>query len=466
MRSAHDLSASDRSSLPQQAQPRAIVTTANHLSPALKGHYSAMARRRFQDPKPFKEGKWWWIIARIDHFEAGQLKRKNQRIKLGPSKMLEREAKKIASEKLRPMNQGLELVGSATRLIDYVENTYKKVELPLLAKTTQAAYQTHLDKYVIPKFGECSIRELTPLSLQEYFSGLASCKEGPATVLKIKEALSSVLGSAKKYELLTTNPVEGISIPHEKVLNRKKRKPVLTVEELDLLLAEIKEPYATMVNTAYFSGLRPSELNGLKIEDVHEDSIVVDEAYCRGNWKETKTDSSSATIYVPPPVIERICRLKDLEVEYASGGRGAKRRVKCIRSLEPTSLVFQSLRKGGPMNDGNIRNRHLKPAALKLSIDPKKVNWQSFRRSYMTNLADSGANVKDIQAQGRHSRASTSMEIYAQHVPDSQRRAVQKMMSSVEEQRQQRGEKNHVALRSNSTPVLLRTSVSQPAISC
>ena len=107
----------------------------------------------------------------------------------------------------------------------------------------------------------------------------------------------------------------------------------------------------------------------------------MDEPYCRGNWKETKTDSSSATIYVPPSVIERICRLRDLEVEYASGGRGAKRRVKCIRSLEPTSLVFQSLRKAGPMNDGNIRNRHLKPAALKLGIDPKKVNWQAFRRS-------------------------------------------------------------------------------------
>jgi hypothetical protein len=310
-------------------------------------HVSAALARRFQDPKPFKEGKWWWIIARIDYFEAGKLKRKNQRIKLGPSKMLQREAKKIASEKLRPMNQGLELVGSATRLNDYVENTYKKLELPLLAKTTQAAYQTHLDRYVIPEFGEFSFRELTPLSLQEYFSGLATSKEGPATVLRIKEALSSVLGSAKKYGLLTTNPVEGISIPHEKVLNRKKRKPVLTVEELDLLLAEIKEPYATMVNTAYFSGLRPSELNGLKNEDVHEDSITVDEAYCRGSWKETKTDSSSATIYVPPPVIERLCLLKDLEVEYGSGGRGARRRVKCIRSLEPASLVFQSLHRVG-----------------------------------------------------------------------------------------------------------------------
>ncbi len=89
-------------------------------------------------------------------------------------------------------------------------------------------------------------------------------------------------------------------------------------------------------------------------------------------------------------------------------------------------------------------------------------NWQAFRRSYLTLLVDSGANPKEIQAQGRHSRITTSMEIYAQHVAESQKRAVQKMMSSVEEQRKQRGEKNHVTVRNNSIPVLLRTSEPLP----
>lgn len=455
----------DTNSQNRELHKSGIVSEANHLLAPLKGRYSAMARRRFQNPTPFKEGNWWWIIARIDVLEAGKLKRKNQRIKLGPAKMLEREARKIASEKLRPMNQGLQLVGSATLLRDYVENTYKTVELPLLAETTQAAYHSHLEKYVLPQFGELSMRELTPLKLQEYFSGLARTEAGPATVLKIKETLSSVLGSAKKYELLTNNPVEGISIPHEKVLNRKKKKPVLSVDELDLLLTEIREPYATMVYTAYFSGLRPSELNGLKIEDVGEESFTIDEAFCRGNWKETKTDPSSATIYVPREVIERLCRLKDTEVTYRCGGNGAWRTVKVLRSLTPESLVFQGLHKGGPMNDQNIRRRHVRPAALKLGIDPKKTTWQAFRRSYLTELAASGANPKDIQAQGRHSRITTPMEIYAQTVPENQKRAVQKMMTAIQERRQNRATANHVALRSDSTPVLLRNSESQLAVS-
>src|SRR5580765_6468978 len=51
------------------------------------------------------------------------------------------------------------------------------------------------------------------------------------------------------------------------------------------------------------------------------------------------------------------------------------RRWRCERDDlgDVSSLVFQSLHKGGPMNDGNIRNRHLKPAALQLGIDPRKV---------------------------------------------------------------------------------------------
>lgn len=123
-----------------------------------------MAKRRFQHPTPFVEGKWWWILVRKDVLEEGKLKRKQERIKLGPASMLKREALKIASEKLRPMNQGLELVGSVTQVKDYVENTYKKVELPLLAKSTQLSYQSHIDRYILPKWSPTRIRACLPLS--------------------------------------------------------------------------------------------------------------------------------------------------------------------------------------------------------------------------------------------------------------------------------------------------------------
>jgi integrase len=47
-------------------------------------------------------------------------------------------------------------------------------------------------------------------------------------------------------------------------------------------------------------------------------------------------------------------------------------------------------------------------------------------------MVEAGANPKDVQGQMRHSRISTTMDIYAQFVPESQRRALAKMSAMVE----------------------------------
>ena len=77
------------------------------------------------------------------------------------------------------------------------------------------------------------------------------------------------------------------------------------------------------------------------------------------------------------------------------------------------------------MRDNNVLVRHLKPAGRKLGIE--WVNWQVLRRSFATSLKIAGADVKDAQALMRHSRASTTLDIYQQFVPESQRRAVESL---------------------------------------
>ncbi len=56
------------------------------------------------------------------------------------------------------------------------------------------------------------------------------------------------------------------------------------------------------------------------------------------------------------------------------------------------------------------------------------------------------------------------LKIFVQYVAESQKRAVQAMMSIMEEQRKQW--ENHVTVRNNSTPVLLRASEPQLAVAC
>jgi integrase len=79
------------------------------------------------------------------------------------------------------------------------------------------------------------------------------------------------------------------------------------------------------------------------------------------------------------------------------------------------------------MRDNNILNRHIKPAARKIGLG--FVNWRCLRTSHATWLKMLGADVKDAQAQLRHSRASTTLDIYQQFVPESQQRIVEKLSS-------------------------------------
>lgn len=178
-----------------------------------------------------------------------------------------------------------------------------------------------------------------------------------------------------------------------------------------------------MAYTAIYTGLRVSELIGLRWEDIHEDSITVDERCCRGEWGAPKSESSNATIGVNPTVIDRLHRLKLLTVEGRCGS--AVRKYKVVKKDGPLDLVFQSLRTGVSMRDNNILSRHIKPAGRKLGLG--FVNWRCLRASHATWLKMVGADVKDAQAQMRHSRASTTLDIYQQFVPESQKRVVAKL---------------------------------------
>jgi integrase len=380
-----------------------------------------MARRKYQNPKPFKEGAFWWLLCWQDEFVNGVRTRKRKRVKLAPSTMAAREARKVASEYISPLNHGLVSLGSATNFTEYVNQTYMVNEMPLLAASTRERYSGVIKNYLVPAFGSMCLRDLTPMTIQRYFSGTAGSELGHESIDKIKDVLSAILGSAKKYGLLVTNPVEGIELPPSK--RGSRIKPYITPAQFLRLIELIPEPYATMVFVAIFTGLRASEVIGLKWRDVHADSITVDERYCRGDWGCPKSPASNATIAVNRVVIDRIQRLKTLTVEVRAGR--ANRKIKVVKSAGPENLVFQSLMKGAPMRDNNILTRFIKPAGRKIGLG--FVNWLCLRTSHATWLKLAGADVKDAQAQMRHSRASTTMDIYQQFVPQSQRAAVDKL---------------------------------------
>jgi integrase len=222
-------------------------------------------------------------------------------------------------------------------------------------------------------------------------------------------------------DYLNKNPIEGLRLPPDK--RPKQSKPTITPEQFNALVELVPEPYATMLHLAVWTGLRVSEVIGLKWRCIHADSITIEERYCRGDWSVPKTAASAATIGVSPEVVARILRLKILTVEIRAG-RGT-REYKLVKSADPDSLVFQSVKDGKPMNDQNVLKRHIQPAARKLGLP--FVNWRCLRTSHATWLVQAGADPKSVQGQMRHSRISTTMDIYAQIVPASQRRALEQL---------------------------------------
>ena len=233
--------------------------------------------------------------------------------------------------------------------------------------------------------------------------------------------------SAVEYGLIDRNPVENVRIPRAKT-GKKKNKPHVTPEQFAQIINGIQEPYATMVYVSVWTGLRVSELAALRWEDVHEDALTIDERYCRGDWGAPKSEASNATIGADLEVIKRIHRLKELTVTVRAGR--AKRKYRVVKFSEPDDLVFQSVKKGAPMRDSNILSRHIKPAARAVKLG--FVNWRCLRTSRATWMVEAGANPKDVQGQMRHSRISTTMDIYAQFVPESARRAMDKTREMVE----------------------------------
>jgi integrase len=98
-------------------------------------------------------------------------------------------------------------------------------------------------------------------------------------------------------------------------------------------------------------------------------------------------------------------------------------RASCPRSA-PQDLVF-STTKGTPLSPKNLYNRALAPACDKLSLP--RVSWHSFRHSNATLLGEVGESVKTAQAILGHSDIETTLNTYMHAIPDSQRRAVERV---------------------------------------
>jgi integrase len=78
-----------------------------------------------------------------------------------------------------------------------------------------------------------------------------------------------------------------------------------------------------------------------------------------------------------------------------------------------------------PLNAKNLYNRQLAPACD--AIELPRISWHSFRHAHATLLHEAGESLKTAQALLGHSDLETTLTVYTHTIPDSQKRAVERV---------------------------------------
>lgn len=375
-----------------------------------------MARRRYQKGSIRKRGTrnpiWelqWWE----DYIDAeGKIARRRESRILGDAREITlRQARKLAEDFLRPLNQGRLLPQSTLTLRAFVDGYFVPHVFPTLKVSTQQRYQQIFKLHLLPAFGETRLCDINPIQIQSFL--LAKMQQGLSweSVAHFRNLFSKVFAVAKKWGYFAAdNPVSGVELPEKQPV---REKHALEPEHIRALLAELTGPVRIMVELGIFTGMRVGEILGLRWKDVDllASQVCVEQALYRGTMGTPKTKGSRRTLPLPT-------RLRD-----ALAGLYAQ-----AKEREGDALVFPTA-KGTPQSDTNLLHRHLKPAGTKLGTP--WLNWHTLRRTHATLYQAAGGSLRDAQAQLGHSRMSTTLELYTIPLERSRREAVEKLSDLV-----------------------------------
>src|SRR5207248_8466890 len=140
-------------------------------------------------------------------------------------------------------------------------NRYLETELSELRHSTAKAYRAYLNHRIKPRWGGYCIYEVKPMAVEQW---LRDVELAPRTKGHLHNLMRVLWNCAMRWELIEIgeNPMKLVRV---RGTSKRQREPVvLSVAQFRRLLKELDEPFRTMVILALATGLRCSELCGLK----------------------------------------------------------------------------------------------------------------------------------------------------------------------------------------------------------
>lgn len=265
---------------------------------------------------------------------------------------------------------------------------------------TRSIYDAHL----IPKFGPLPVSHITrelilefrvELSEKRTRAGTPALK--PKSINTVMRILNSIMTEAS-LRYLFSSPMTRI----KRLKGQKRDIFPFNLDEVKAIIQAVRPDYRAYVEVAFFTGMRPGELHGLKWEyvDFSRRQILVRETFTKGRMEYTKTDGSQREIQMSEPVYQAL--------------RGQEKVSKPI-----SDFVFCT-RDGTPLHAKNLAERVWYPLLRHLGLR-RRVPYQT-RHTCATLWLGAGENPEWIARQLGHTTTEMLFRVYSRFIPNLTRR--------------------------------------------
>jgi len=366
-------------------------------------------RARYQQGSLIREerkvGPNVWIFRWREQTPEGRVKRK---VVVGTVEQYRsKAAAQKAAEALRvDINRETWMPSTVEQLVTH----YTARELPSKAHTTRAVYGSYIRTWVVPHWGVRSVSDVKTVAVEEWLKGLPLANGSKA---KVRNVMHALFNHAMRHEWAEKNPITLV----RQSAKRLRTPDVLDVDETKALLSKLENPFWTMVFLAATTGLRVSELLGLKWKDISFDTLEIhlSRAIVDGVVGDMKTEASHKPLALDSALAEVL-------VDW--------------RGRTPSNCdedwVFASPEKLGqqPYWPDSALRKAVRPAAVRAGI-VKHIGWHTFRHSFATLLKANGEDVKVVQESLRHANSRITLDVYTQGLMPTKRQAQGRVVKSL-----------------------------------
>lgn len=337
------------------------------------------------------------------------------------TKMEAVKALKVLERKREDNVQSKEFKGNFPKLVDdYLKHT----ELKGARKSTILRY-SYILRFWSELFNHKKVEKITVADIN---SGIAMLKEKSCTTtLSVGiTVLSQVFNFAINCRYISYNPVKlAARPPKSKVKPRYTDYRVITHEEHTIISRYLRKQYDeafialkkhtvlarlyVMYNLAYMTGLRVSEVAGLRWSniDFKAHTLSVKKQLDKdGELVLPKTDNSIRTIDISPELIEILSELKG---QYDAQG------------YDSEFLFPRSASKSKPILAQYIGST-FKRVVMKLKCN-KHLTFHSIRHTHATELIENKIPITVVSERLGHSNISITLSIYAHPTSTSRHEA-------------------------------------------